>query len=112
MYSANEQSQSIRGGQRSDRKEGSAGALTENLGKWKWWCGGQRGFRGEGFEASEGWGSAGGCVRRARASIARGGWNTYGSVRRGGRRERACDALSLRWPALGRSWPSAAAGGG
>lgn len=34
------------------------------------------------------------------------------SVRRGGRRERACDALSLIWPALGRSWPPAAAGGG
>lgn len=36
----------------------------------------------------------------------------YPPVRRGGRRERACDALPLTWPALGRSWPPAAAGGG
>lgn len=51
-------------------------------------------------------------VRAAAVHRSRGAADSHSSVRRGGRRERACDALSLIWPALGRSWPPAAAGGG
>ena len=105
--SASEQAQSIRGGQRSARKEGSARALRGNSGNGSAGWGRARGGRGRGAWGRGG-AAAGGCVseRRERASI------EPRSVRRGGRRERACHALPLRWPALGRSSPPAAAGGG
>lgn len=75
---------------------GAARALSGKLGK----------AGGPGRRRGGGRGAAG--VRAARTSIA----GLTQSVRRGGRRKRACDALSLTWPALGRSWPSAGAGGG
>lgn len=76
--------QSIRGGQRSAGKRGSARAPGK-LGK-------RRGGEPEGACPAE---------HRSRRSVCR-----------GGRRERACHALPMRWPALGREWPPTAGGGG
>ncbi|CAH2244631.1 jg3860 [Pararge aegeria aegeria] len=60
-----------------------------------------------------GTGARGTRVRAARACIDRAGPARHAvQSARGGRQERACDALPLTWPALGRSWPPAAAGGG